>query len=164
MFSVPTVIENSPKGERAFDIYSYLLRYRIIFLYGQINDALASIICSQLVYLAAEDSSDIHLYINSPGGSVASAMAIYDTMQFIEADVATWGMGMAASCGSFLLTSGAPGKRYALPNARIMLHEPWGGFQGRSSHFLDHANEIIYKHLMTFFIFLYGLLLIFISF
>lgn len=142
---VPIVIKKSAQGERSYDIYSFLLRNRIIFLSGVINDNVASSICAQLIFLESEDpDQDIHLYINSPGGSIASAMAIYDTMQFIKPDVCTLGMGMAASCGSFLLSAGAAGKRNALPNTRIMLHEPWGGYQGRSKHIEDHAKEIIF--------------------
>lgn len=142
---IPIVLENTPKGERSFDIYSYLLKHRIIFLSGEIDDHVASVICAQLLFLESEDSKkDIHLYINSPGGSVSAALAIYDTMHFIGPDVNTWGMGMAASSGSLLLTAGAPGKRNILQHGRVMIHEPWGGFQGRSKHMQDHAKEIIF--------------------
>jgi len=142
---VPIVIKKSAQGERSYDIYSFLLRNRIVFLNGQINDGVAASICAQLIFLESEDpEQDINLYINSPGGSISAGMAIYDTMQFIRPDVATLGMGMAASCGSFLLSAGAPGKRTALPNTRVMLHEPWGGYQGRSKHIEDHAKEIIF--------------------
>jgi ATP-dependent Clp protease protease subunit len=145
MSLVPIVIENSPRGERSFDIYSYLLRNRIIFLSGVIDDKVASSICAQLLFLEAEDSEkDIYLYINSQGGGINASFAIYDTMRFIKPDVHTVGMGLAASCGSFLLTAGTPGKRSALPNLRVMLHEPWGGYQGRSRHMEDHAKEIVF--------------------
>ncbi len=142
---IPIVIKKSNQGERSYDIYSFLLRNRIIFLSGPINDAVSTSICAQLLFLEAEDpTQDIHIYINSPGGIVSSALAIYDTMQFIKPDVNTWGMGMAASCGSFLLACGTEGKRHALPNTRVMLHEPWGGYQGRSQHIEDHAKDIMY--------------------
>jgi len=153
---IPTVIQKSHKGERAYDIYSFLLQNRIVFLSGRIEEQIASSIVAQMLFLEAEDPhKDIHVYINSPGGAVYDALAIYDTMQLVQPDIQTWGLGVAASCGSFLLAAGTPGKRNALPNARVMLHEPSGGFQGRSLHFEDHANEImfirkklieIYKH------------------
>jgi len=142
---IPVVVKKSAMGERSYDIYSFLLRNRIVFLSGGINDNVAASICAQLIFLAAEDpKKDIHFYINSVGGTVHSAMAIYDTMQLIAPEVQTWGMGLAASCGSFLLTAGAKGKRNILPHTRVMLHEPWGGYQGRSRHMEDHAKEAAY--------------------
>jgi len=142
---IPIVVKKSAQGERSYDIYSFLLRNRIVFLSGPINDNVAASVCAQLIFLAAEDpKKDIHFYINSVGGTVHSAMAIYDTMQLISPDVQTWGMGLAASCGSFLLTAGTPGKRNILPHTRVMLHEPWGGYQGRSRHMEDHAKEAAY--------------------
>ena len=143
-FLIPTVISRSNNSERAYDIYSYLLKNRIIFLNGPINDEVSSNICAQLIFLDSESSDDISLYINSPGGSVYSTIAIYDTMNFIKCDVKTFGFGLAASCGSWLLCAGAKGKRFALPNLRYMLHEPSGGFKGRSLHFEDHAKEIMF--------------------
>ncbi|PXY57282.1 ATP-dependent Clp protease proteolytic subunit, partial [Enterococcus faecium] len=129
---IPTVIEQSSRGERAYDIYSRLLKDRIIMLSGQVTDDLANSIIAQLLFLDAQDSEkDIYLYINSPGGSVTAGMAIYDTMNFVKADVQTIVMGMAASMGSFLLTAGTKGKRFALPNAEIMIHQPLGGAQGQ---------------------------------
>lgn len=145
MHFIPTIVKTTKNIERAYDIYSYLLKNRIIYLTGTIDDTLANIICAQLIFLESENpEKDIYLYINSPGGSITAGLAIYDTIQFISPDVQTWGFGLAASCGSFLLTSGAPNKRFALPNTRIMLHEPSGGFQGRSQHIEDQANEVIY--------------------
>jgi ATP-dependent Clp protease protease subunit len=142
---VPTIIEKTAGYERAFDIYSYLLKNRIIFLSGEVNDHMATSIAAQLIFLQSQDAEkDIHIYINSPGGSVYAGFSIIDTMNFVKCDVQTWAIGLAASCGSLILSAGAPGKRHALPNARIMLHEPSGGFQGRSLHMEDHANEIIY--------------------
>ncbi len=142
---IPIVVKKSAQGERSYDIYSFLLRNRIVFLSGPINDNVAASVCAQLIFLAAEDAKkDIHFYINSVGGTVHSAMAIYDTMQLIAPDVQTWGMGLAASCGSFLLTAGTAGKRNILPHTRVMLHEPWGGYQGRSRHMEDHAKEAAY--------------------
>ena len=130
MALIPTVIESSERGERAFDIYSRLLKDRIIFLGEEINDATASVVVAQLLFLESEDpGKDIHMYINSPGGSVTAGMAIYDTMNYIKCDVSTTCIGMAASMGAFLLSCGAKGKRYALPNAEIMIHQPLGGAQ-----------------------------------
>ncbi len=141
---VPMVVEQSPRGERAFDIYSRLLKERIIFLGTQVSDDIASLIVAQLLFLEADDpDKDITFYINSPGGSVTAGMAIYDTMQYIRCDVATLCMGQAASMGALLLASGAKGKRYALPNARIMIHQPMGGFQGQATDIDIHAREIL---------------------
>ena len=141
---VPYVIEQTGHGERSYDIYSRLLKDRIIFLGEQIDDHLSSLIVAQLLFLEAEDSSkDINMYINSPGGSVSAGMAIYDTMQYINADVSTICVGMAASMGSFLLTAGAKGKRYALPNSEIMIHQPLGGVQGQAEDIKIHAEHII---------------------
>ena len=141
---VPMVVEQSPRGERAFDIYSRLLRERIVFLGTQVTDDVASLIVAQLLFLEADDpDKDITFYINSPGGSVTAGMAIYDTMQYIHCDVATLCMGQAASMGALLLASGAKGKRYALPNARIMIHQPMGGFQGQATDIDIHAREIL---------------------
>jgi len=141
---VPMVVEQTPRGERAFDIYSRLLKERLIFLVGQVEDYMANLIVAQLLFLEAEDpEQDIHLYINSPGGSVTAGMAIYDTMQFIKPDVTTTCIGQACSMGSFLLAAGAKGKRYVLPNARVMIHQPLGGFQGQASDFEIHAREIL---------------------
>lgn len=140
---VPTVIEQSARGERAYDIYSRLLRERIVFLIGEVNDYTASLICAQLLFLESEDpKKDIYLYINSPGGVVTSGLSIYDTMNYIKPDVATLCFGQAASMGSLLLTAGKKGKRYVLPNARIMLHQPHGGAQGQASDILIQAEEI----------------------
>lgn len=144
MSLVPMVVEQSPRGERAFDIYSRLLRERIVFLGTQVTDDVASLIVAQLLFLEADDpDKDITFYINSPGGSVTAGMAIYDTMQYIRCDVATLCMGQAASMGALLLASGAKGKRYALPNARIMIHQPMGGFQGQATDVDIHAREIL---------------------
>nr|WP_320013212.1 ATP-dependent Clp endopeptidase proteolytic subunit ClpP [uncultured Desulfobulbus sp.] len=141
---VPMVVEQSPRGERAFDIYSRLLKERIIFLGSQVNDDVASVIVAQLLFLEADDpDKDITFYINSPGGSVTSGMAIYDTMQYIRCDVATLCMGQAASMGALLLAAGAAGKRFALPNSRIMIHQPLGGFQGQATDIDIHAKEIL---------------------
>lgn len=141
---VPMVVEQSPRGERAFDIYSRLLRERIVFLGTQVSDEIASLIVAQLLFLEADDpDKDITFYINSPGGSVTAGMAIYDTMQYIRCDVATLCMGQAASMGALLLASGTKGKRYALPNARIMIHQPMGGFQGQATDIDIHAREIL---------------------
>ncbi len=141
---VPFVVEKSGREERAMDIYSRLLRDRIILLGSAINDDIANIIVAQLLYLQFEDSrADIHLYINSPGGSITSGMAIYDTMQFINCDVATYCIGQCASMGAVLLTAGAPGKRYALPNSRIMIHQPLAGMQGTATELEIHAKEVI---------------------
>lgn len=141
---VPTVIEQSSKGERAFDIYSRLLKERIIFLSDEVNDVTASLVVAQLLFLDAEDpGKDIYLYINSPGGSVTAGMGIYDTMNYIKSDVSTICVGMAASMGAFLLSSGAKGKRYALPNSTIMIHQPLGGMQGQASDIKIHADHIL---------------------
>lgn len=141
---VPMVIEQSARGERAYDIYSRLLKERVIFLVGQVEDYMANLICAQLLFLEAENpDKDIHLYINSPGGSVTAGMAIYDTMQFIKADVSTTCIGQACSMGAFLLAGGAKGKRFCLPNARVMIHQPLGGFQGQASDIQIHAQEIL---------------------
>lgn len=141
---IPMVIEQTSRGERSFDIYSRLLKERIIFLNGPVEDNMASVICAQLLFLESENpSKDIFMYINSPGGVVTSGMAIYDTMEYIRPDVATVCMGQAASMGSLLLTAGAAGKRFSLPNARIMTHQPSGGFQGQATDIEIHAREII---------------------
>lgn len=141
---VPIVIEQTARGERSFDIFSRLLKERIIFLNGQIDDAVASLVCAQLLFLEAEDpNKDIHLYINSPGGSVTSGFAIFDTMEYIRPDITTLCFGQAASMGSFLLMAGKRGKRHCLPNARVMIHQPWGGFQGQASDIEIHAREIL---------------------
>lgn len=141
---VPMVIEKTSHGERAYDIYSRLLKERIIFLGTDVNDYVASLVIAQLLFLQSEDSEkDIHLYINSPGGSVTAGLAIYDTMQFIKPEVATYCIGQAASMGAVLLAAGAKGKRFALPNARIMIHQPWGGAQGTASDISIQAQEIL---------------------
>ncbi|MBQ3389582.1 MAG: ATP-dependent Clp endopeptidase proteolytic subunit ClpP [Firmicutes bacterium] len=141
---VPYVIEQTAAGERTYDIYSRLLKDRIIFLGEEVNDYSASVIVAQLLFLESEDpDKDISLYINSPGGSVTAGMAIYDTMQYIKCDVATICIGMAASMGAFLLSSGTKGKRYALPNSEIMIHQPLGGFQGQAEDFKIHADHIL---------------------
>lgn len=142
---VPIVIEQTGRIERSYDIYSRLLKDRIIFLGTEINDHISNLIIAQLLFLTAEDPErDIHLYINSPGGSVSAGLAIYDTMQFIKPDVSTLCVGQAASMGAFLLTAGAKGKRYCLPNSRVMIHQPLGGFQGQASDIEIHAKEILY--------------------
>ena len=144
MSLVPYVIEQTCRGERSYDIYSRLLKERIIFLDGEVNDASASVIVAQLLFLEAEDpNKDIHLYINSPGGSVTAGMAIYDTMNYIKCDVSTICIGMAASMGAFLLSSGAKGKRYALPNAEVMIHQPSGGAQGQATEIKIVAEHIL---------------------
>jgi ATP-dependent Clp protease protease subunit len=141
---VPMVIEQSGRGERAYDIYSRLLKERVIFLIGPVNDITANLVVAQLLFLEAENpDKDIHFYINSPGGSVSAGMSIYDTMQFIKPDVSTLCMGQAASMGAFLLSAGAKGKRFALPNSRVMIHQPMGGFQGQASDIAIHAKEIL---------------------
>ena len=141
---VPMVVEQTSRGERAFDIYSRLLKERIIFITGPVEDHMASLICAQLLFLEAENpNKDISIYINSPGGLVTSGLAIYDTMQYIRCDVSTVCIGQAASMGSLLLTAGKKGKRYALPNARIMVHQPSGGFQGQATDIEIHAREIL---------------------
>ena len=143
MSLVPYVVEQTSRGERTYDIYSRLLKDRIIFLGEEVNDASASIVVAQLLFLEAEDpEKDIHLYINSPGGSVTAGMAIYDTMQYIKCDVSTICVGMAASMGAFLLAAGAKGKRYALPNSEIMIHQPLGQAQGQATDILIHASHI----------------------
>lgn len=143
MYLVPTVIDRTEKGERAYDIYSRLLEDRIIFLSGEINDEIANTVVAQLIYLEAKDSDkDISLYINSPGGSVTAGMAIYDTMNYIKCDVSTICVGMAASMGAFLLSSGKKGKRFALPNSEVMIHQPLGGAQGQASDVLISAEHI----------------------
>jgi len=141
---VPIVIEQSGRGERAYDIYSRLLRERVIFLVGPVNDQTANLVVAQLLFLESENpDKDISLYINSPGGSVSSGLSIYDTMQFIKPDVSTLCMGIAASMGSFLLMAGAKGKRFALPNSRVMIHQPSGGAQGQATDIEIHAREIL---------------------
>ncbi|MER2491029.1 ATP-dependent Clp endopeptidase proteolytic subunit ClpP [Catenovulum sediminis] len=141
---VPIVIEQTAKGERSFDIYSRLLKERVIFLVGQVEDHMANLIVAQLLFLESENpEKDIHIYINSPGGSVTAGMAIYDTMKFIKPDVSTVCIGQAASMGAFLLSGGAKGKRFCLPNSRVMIHQPLGGFQGQASDFEIHAREIL---------------------
>ena len=141
---VPIVVEQSERGERSYDIYSRLLKYRIIFLGGPIDDNVANAVIAQMLFLEAEDpDKDIHLYINSPGGVVTAGMAIYDTMQYIKPDVSTICVGSAASMGAVLLTAGAKGKRYALPHARVMIHQPLGGVQGQASEIEIHAREIL---------------------
>lgn len=141
---VPMVVETTNRGERAYDIYSRLLKERIIFLTGPVHDGISSLICAQLLFLESENpNKDIALYVNSPGGVVTSGLAIYDTMQYIRPEVSTVCIGQAASMGSLLLAAGAPGKRYALPNARIMVHQPSGGFQGQATDIEIHAREIL---------------------
>lgn len=141
---VPMVIEQTPRGERSFDIYSRLLKERVIFIVGQIEDHMANLIVAQLLFLESENpDKDISIYINSPGGVVTSGMAIYDTMQFIKPDVSTLCIGQAASMGSLLLAGGAEGKRFALPNSRVMIHQPLGGFQGQATDIDIHAREIL---------------------
>jgi ATP-dependent Clp protease protease subunit len=154
---IPYVVEKSGREERVYDIYSRLLKDRIVFLGTQVNDEVANAIVAQMLFLQSDDpKADIHLYVNSPGGSVSAGMAIYDTMQFITCDVATYCVGQAASMGAVLLTAGAPGKRHALPNARIMIHQPLAGMQGTAEEIMIHAkvfrrikqkmNEILIKH------------------
>jgi len=144
MALVPMVIEQTSRGERSYDIYSRLLKERVIFLVGQVEDHMANLIVAQLLFLESENpDKDIHLYINSPGGSVTAGMAIYDTMQFIKCDVSTMCIGQAASMGALLLTGGTKGKRYCLPNSRMMIHQPLGGFQGQASDIEIHAREIL---------------------
>lgn len=141
---VPMVVEQSSRGERSYDIYSRLLKERVIFLVGQVEDHMANLIVAQLLFLESENpEKDIHIYINSPGGSVTAGMAIYDTMQFIKPDVSTTVIGQAASMGALLLSGGEAGKRFALPNSRVMIHQPLGGFQGQASDFEIHAKEIL---------------------
>ena len=144
MALVPVVVEQTSRGERSYDIYSRLLNDRIIFLSDEVNDVTASLVVAQLLYLEAQDpDKDIYLYINSPGGSISSGMAIYDTMNYIKCDVSTICVGMAASMGAFLLSSGAKGKRFALPNAEVMIHQPLGGMQGQASDIKIHADHIL---------------------
>lgn len=141
---IPMVVEQSARGERAYDIYSRLLQERVIFMVGQVEDHMANLIVAQMLFLeSVNPEKDIHLYINSPGGSVTAGMAIYDTMKFIKPDVSTICVGQAASMGAFLLSAGAKGKRYALPNSRVMIHQPLGGFQGQASDIAIHAQEIL---------------------
>tara|TARA_R110000787_G_scaffold183821_2_gene295685 strand:+ start:189 stop:827 length:639 start_codon:yes stop_codon:yes gene_type:complete len=142
---VPMVVEQTAKGERSYDIYSRLLKERVIFLCGQVEDHMANLIVAQLLFLESESpDKDIYLYINSPGGSVTAGMAIYDTMKFIKPNISTVCIGQAASMGAFLLSGGTKGKRYCLPNARVMIHQPLGGFQGQASDIEIHAKEILY--------------------
>ena len=144
MALVPMVVEQTSRGERSYDIYSRLLNDRIIFLSDEVNDVTASLVVAQLLYLEAQDpDKDVYLYINSPGGSITSGMAIYDTMNYIKCDVCTICVGMAASMGAFLLSSGAKGKRFALPNAEVMIHQPLGGMQGQASDIKIHADHIL---------------------
>lgn len=141
---VPMVVEQSARGERSYDIFSRLLKERVIFMIGPVEDHMANLVVAQLLFLEAENpSKDIHLYINSPGGSVTAGMSIYDTMQFIKPDVSTMCMGQAASMGAFLLAGGTAGKRFALPNARVMIHQPLGGYQGQASDIEIHTKEIL---------------------
>jgi ATP-dependent Clp protease protease subunit len=141
---VPMVVEQTNRGERAFDIYSRLLKERIIFVIGPIDDSVSSVVCAQLLFLEAENpSKDISMYINSPGGIVTSGLAMYDTMEYIRPDISTVCIGQAASMGSLLLTAGASGKRYSLPNSKIMIHQPSGGFQGQATDIEIHAKEIL---------------------
>ncbi|HCI14811.1 MAG TPA: ATP-dependent Clp endopeptidase proteolytic subunit ClpP [Gallionellaceae bacterium] len=142
---VPMVVETSGRGERAYDIYSRLLKERVVFLVGEVNDYSANLIVAQMLFLESENpDKDIHFYINSPGGSVTAGMAIYDTMQFIKPHVSTLCIGQAASMGAFLLTAGEKGKRFCLPNSRVMIHQPLGGFRGQASDIEIHAKEILY--------------------
>lgn len=144
MSLVPIVVEQTSRGERSYDIYSRLLKERVIFLVGQVEDHMANLIVAQMLFLESENpDKDIYLYINSPGGSVSAGLAIYDTMQFIKPDVSTMCIGQAASMGALLLTAGAEGKRYCLPNSRMMIHQPLGGFQGQASDIDIHAREIL---------------------
>ncbi len=141
---IPYVIEKTGKGERAYDIYSRLMEDRIIFIGTEIDDTVANVVMAQLLFLQMENKNqDISIYINSPGGSVSSGLAIYDAMRFVSCDIATYCVGMAASMGAFLLSGGSKGKRYALPNSRIMIHQPWGGFQGQASDIEIHAKEML---------------------
>jgi ATP-dependent Clp protease protease subunit len=141
---VPMVVEQTPRGERAFDIYSRLLKERVIFITGQVEDHMANLIVAQLLFLEADNpDKDINLYINSPGGSVTAGMSIYDTMSYIKPDISTLCIGQASSMGAVLLTGGTQGKRFALPNSRIMIHQPLGGFQGQASDIEIHAKEVL---------------------
>ena len=140
----PIVIEQTSRGERQYDIYSRLLKDRIIFLGTEVNDVVANLLIAQLLFLQSDDpEKDIHFYINSPGGSVTAGLGIYDTMQFLKCDICTYCVGQAASMGAFLLSSGTKGKRFSLPNARIMIHQPWGGYQGQATDIEIHAREIL---------------------
>ena len=142
---VPTVLETTNRGERAYDIYSRLLKERVIFLVGPVNDMTANLVVAQLLFLESENpDKDIYLYINSPGGAITAGMGIYDTMRFIKPDVSTLCVGQAASMGAFLLSAGAKGKRFVLPNSRVMIHQPLGGFQGQATDIEIHAKEILY--------------------
>ncbi|MBR1376162.1 MAG: ATP-dependent Clp endopeptidase proteolytic subunit ClpP [Cardiobacteriaceae bacterium] len=142
---VPMVVEQTGRGERSYDIYSRLLKERVVFLVGEVNDESANLVVAQMLFLEAENpEQDIHFYINSPGGSVTAGMSIYDTMQFIKPDVSTMVLGQAASMGAFLLNAGAAGKRYALPNSRVMIHQPLGGFRGQATDIDIHAREILF--------------------
>ncbi|MDO8262422.1 MAG: ATP-dependent Clp endopeptidase proteolytic subunit ClpP [Gallionella sp.] len=142
---IPMVVETSGRGERAYDIYSRLLKERVVFLVGEVNDHSANLIVAQMLFLESENpDKDIHFYINSPGGSVTAGMAIYDTMQFIKPNISTLCIGQAASMGSFLLAAGEKGKRFCLPNSRVMIHQPMGGFRGQASDIEIHAREILY--------------------
>lgn len=142
---IPMVVEQTGRGERAYDIYSRLLKERVVFLVGEVNDATANLVVAQMLFLEAENpEQDIHFYINSPGGSVTAGMSVYDTMQFIKPDVSTMVLGQAASMGAVLLAAGTAGKRYALPNSRVMIHQPLGGFRGQASDIDIHAREILY--------------------
>lgn len=144
MALVPMVVEQTSRGERSYDIYSRLLKERVIFLSGEVEDNMANLIVAQLLFLESENpDQDIYIYINSPGGSVTAGMAIYDTMQFIKPDIRTVCIGQACSMGAFLLAGGTPGKRFALPNARVMIHQPLGGFRGQASDIQIHAQEIL---------------------
>ena len=141
---IPMVVEQTSKGERAYDIYSRLLKERIVFLVGPVNDAVASLVTAQLLFLEAEDpKKEIYLYINSPGGLVTAGLGIYDTMQYVKPDISTLCIGQAASMGSFLLSAGKKGKRFSLPNSRIMVHQPSAGFQGQATDIEIHANEVL---------------------
>lgn len=144
MYSIPYVIENTGRGERSYDIYSRLLKDRIILLGAPVTDDLANVIMAQLLFLEMEDEErDIHLYVQSPGGSVSAGLAIYDTMQFVACDVRTYGIGQCASMGAFLLSGGTKGKRYCLPNCRVMIHQPWGGMEGTASDVQIQVNEML---------------------
>ncbi len=143
-YMIPYVVEQTGKGERTYDIYSRLLLDRIVFISGEVNDEMANAVCAQLLFLQSQDpKKDINVYINSPGGSVTAGLAIYDTMQFVKCPVATYCIGQAASMGAVLLTAGTKGKRHALPNARIMIHQPWGGAEGKASDIEITAKEIL---------------------
>ncbi len=142
---IPMVIEQSGRGERAYDIYSRLLKERVVFMVGPVNDMTANVVVAQLLFLESENpDKDIYLYINSPGGAITAGMAIYDTMRFVKPDVSTLCIGQAASMGAFLLSAGAKGKRFVLPNSRVMIHQPLGGFQGQATDIEIHAKEILY--------------------